>query len=415
MSLFSLIFVLALAAAVVLQVWLARRQIAYVLAHRDQVPPAFRDAVSLAAHQRAADYTVAKTRLSLAELGVGAALLLAWTLAGGLNTLDQAWGSFGLSPVLTGVGFMLSVWVLMTLLELPFSVYHTFVLENRFGFNRTTPTLFVSDTLKQLVLLVLLGTPLAWTVLVLMGYAGALWWVYAWLAWMAFALLLIWAYPRFIAPLFNKFTPLEDRELKTRIQTLLGRSGFKSEGIYVMDGSRRSGHGNAYFTGLGEHKRIVFFDTLLGTLTAPEIEAVLAHELGHFRLRHVFKGLLWMALLSLAGLALLGWLAQQPWFYQGLGIERPSHHAALVLFMLSLSVFGVYLEPVFAYFSRRREFEADDFAARHTNPRALVTALVKLYKENASTLTPDPIYSAFHDSHPPAPLRVAQLLDKPSA
>jgi STE24 endopeptidase len=310
---------------------------------------------------------------------------------------------------------MLSVFVLITLLELPLSAYRTFVLEKRFGFNRTTPRLFITDSLKQLVLMVLLGAPLIAMVLALMGYAGSLWWLFAWLVWMAFTLLLVWAYPRFIAPLFNKFTPLEDAELRERIQTLIGKTGFKSEGIYVMDGSRRSGHGNAYFTGLGEHKRIVFFDTLLGVLDAAEIEAVLAHELGHFRLKHVRKSLLWMGLLSLAGLALLGWLAEQPWFYQGLGIEQPSNHAALVLFMLSVSVFGIFLEPVFAYFSRKREFEADDFAAGYADPRALVTALVKLCKENASTLTPDPLYSAFHDSHPPAPLRVAHLLGKQPA
>jgi STE24 endopeptidase len=399
-----------------IQAWLDRRQIVHVLAHRDRVPEAFAESVSLDSHQRAADYTAAKTRFGLIELAYGTVLLLAWTLGGGLNVLDRALAQaghwLGLSPLSEGVAFVLSALALMSLLDLPASIYRTFVLEKRFGFNRTTPSLFAADTMKQLVLMVLLGAPLTWVVLAAMQHAGQFWWVYAWAAWMAFAMLMIWAYPRFIAPLFNKFTPLADSEIESRIQALLERSGFTSQGIFVMDGSRRSGHGNAYFTGLGRNKRIVFFDTLLSTLAPLEIEAVLAHELGHFRHRHMIKGLAIIAGLSLCGLAALAWIMEQPWFYTDLGVEQPSSHAALVLFVLLLPVVGAFFEPALAYLSRRREFQADDFAAARSDPSTLITALVKLYKENASTLTPDPLYSAFHDSHPPAPLRIAHLLRK---
>ena len=300
----------------------------------------------------------------------------------------------------------------MAILELPFSVYHTFVIEERFGFNRTSAATFAADLVKQALLMLLLGVPLAWAALWLMQESGRLWWFYLWLLWASFSLLMLWAYPAIIAPLFNKFTPLEDQTLQQRIQSLLDRCGFRSQGIYVMDGSRRSGHGNAYFTGLGRNKRIVFFDTLLKTLETDEIEAVLAHELGHFKRRHVQKRIVTMMLTSLGGLALLGWLIEQTWFYQGLGVQQPSNHLALLLFLMVAPIFTVFLQPLASWFSRKHEFEADDYAAEQASAADLVRALVKMYKENASTLTPDPLYSAFHDSHPPAPVRVAHLSTK---
>ena len=412
MNLFSVLFLMVLLAGVAVQLWLARRQITYVSRHRDQVPASFAAQIPLSDHQKAADYTLAKTRFGQIEIVVAALWLLVWTLAGGLDLLDQMWRSLELNPLLTGVGFMISAFALMALLDLPFSLYRTFVIEQRFGFNRTTAKLFIADLVKQILLMLLLGVPFAAVVLSLMAGSGSLWWLYVWLVWMGFALFMMWAYPAFIAPLFNKFKELQDGDLVERIQALLKRCGFTSKGVFVMDGSRRSGHGNAYFTGLGTHKRIVFFDTLMNTLNPMEIEAVLAHELGHFKHKHVQKRMAIMFIMSLAGLALLGWLIEQPWFYSGLGIIQPSLHTALMLFLLVMPVFTFFLYPILAYFSRKDEFEADDFAAQQADPHALIEALVKLYKENASTLTPDPLHSAFHDSHPPATARVAHLLTK---
>ncbi len=412
MNFFSALFLTALFAGIAIQLWLARRQIAYVSGHRHQVPASFAARISLAEHQKAADYTLAKTRFGRMEIIAGALWLLVWTLGGGLSLLDQVWRGFGLSPLLTGVGFLLGTLILMALLDLPFSLYRTFVIEQRFGFNRTTPKLFIADLFKQALLMLLLGIPLTAVVLWLMDASGSLWWLYVWLVWMGFALFMMWAYPACIAPLFNKFRELQDGGLLERIQSLLKRCGFTSKGVFVMDGSRRSGHGNAYFTGLGKHKRIVFFDTLMDTLNPIEIEAVLAHELGHFKHKHVQKRMAIVFIFSLAGLALLGWLIEQPWFYAGLGIAQPSRHAALILFLLAMPVFTFFLYPILAYFSRKNEFEADDFAAQQADPRALIEALVKLYQENASTLTPDPLYSAFHDSHPSAAVRVAHLSSK---
>ncbi len=406
---FTVVFLLALGLMLTTQWWLARRQLRHVGVHRGEVPSDFAGRVTLAAHQRAADYTLARTRLGQWENLYGAALLLVWTLGGGLDLLDRLWAMAGLSPLLTGVGTLLSAFLLIGLLELPFSVYRTFHLEQRFGFNHTTPQLFVADLFKQTLLLTLLGAPFAALVLWLMGSAGSAWWFYTWLAWMSFSLLLLWAYPAFIAPLFNKFVPLDDDELRARIERLLDRCGFAASGVFVMDGSRRSAHGNAYFTGLGRNKRIVFFDTLLKGLNGDEVEAVLAHELGHFRRHHVRHRLLISAAFSLGGLALLGGLMHQPWFYHGLGVQQPSLHMALLLFLLVTPVFTFFLQPLLAARMRRHEFEADEFAAKQTDAAHLVRALVKLYEENASTLTPDPLYSAFHDSHPPAPVRVAHL------
>jgi STE24 endopeptidase len=323
--------------------------------------------------------------------------------------LDATWRDLLGPGLAAGVALLVSALLIGVLIELPLSLWKTFRLEARFGFNRTTPRLFVLDTLKSLGLMLALVTPLAWAALALMAQAGALWWAWLWALWLGFNLLLVWAWPRFIAPLFNRFTPLEDAALRARIDALLERTGFTSKGLYVMDGSRRSAHGNAYFTGLGRNKRIVFFDTLLEGLEPVEVEAVLAHELGHFRRHHVTWRLASGALLSLAGLALLGWLAEQPWFYAGLGVAVPSDAAALLLFALALPAFTTLLTPVGAWLSRRHEFQADAFAREHSDAAALVRALVKLYRDNASTLTPDPLHSAFHDSHPPAPVRIARL------
>ncbi len=352
------------------------------------------------------------TRLGRLELVWGSLLLLGWTLGGGLQWLGELWQTFGWSTIPTGVALLISAFVIMALLDLPFSLYHTFVLEERFGFNKTTLATWLGDIVKQTLLMLILGVPLAWAALWLMQESGHLWWLWLWLLWSGFSLLMMWAYPAVIAPLFNKFTLLDDEKLQQRIQSLLNRCGFKSKGVYVMDGSRRSGHGNAYFTGMGQNKRIVFFDTLLETLDTDEIEAVLAHELGHFKRKHVQKRIATMMLMSLAGLAVLGWLIQQPWFYQGLGVQTPSNVLALLLFMMVSPVFTFFMQPLSSWFSRKHEFEADDYAAQQASASDLIHALVKMYKENASTLTPDPLYSAFYDSHPPAPVRVAHLSGK---
>ncbi len=409
MNILSYLFLGFLGAALTTRWWLVHRQLDHVQRNRGSVPDAFRARVPLEEHRRAAAYTVAKGRFGRWELVVEAVLILVWTLGGGLDLLDRLWRGLSLPELATGVGVLLSLTLINALLDLPFAAYRTFVIEERFGFNRTTARIFTVDFLKQLLLLVLLGGPLATAVLWILMHAGSLWWSYAWLVWLGFSVFMVWAYPVLIAPLFNRFTPLGNEAIKQRIMTLLERNGLSSGGIYVMDGSRRTGHGNAYFTGIGAHKRIVFFDTLLEQLAADEIEAVLAHEIGHLKRRHIRKRMLLMAALSLGSLALLGWLAQQDWFYLGLGVTQPSGHAALALFTLVLPVFTFFLQPVLAALSRKHEFEADDFAAQQADAATLVRALVKLYRENASTLTPDPLYSAFHDSHPPAPVRVAHL------
>lgn len=412
MHTFSAVFVTLLALATGLQLYLARRHLRHVQRHRERVPEAFSDRIDAPSHRRAADYTITRTRFGMAETLYSAALLLFWTLGGGLDGLDRLWRTFDPGPIATGTGFLLSAFLAMAVLDLPFGVYGTFVIEQRFGFNRTRAATYAVDLLKQALLLLALGGPLAALVLWLMTNAGPLWWLYVWAVWMGISLLMLWAYPAFIAPLFNRFTPLADAQLVQRIEQLLQRCGFASKGVFVMDGSRRSSHGNAYFSGLGNNKRIVFFDTLLEKLDADEIEAVLAHELGHFRRRHIRKRLVTLATLSLAGLALLGWLSEQPWFYAGLGIATPSTHAALILFLLVSPLLTLFLQPLLAATLRRHEFEADDFAAEHADARHLVRALVKLYQENAATLTPDPVYSAFHDTHPPAPIRIAHLTSK---
>ena len=409
MNTFTILFLTALTAYTVIQLWLDNRQRTHVRTHRSRVPADFAARITLDDHHKAADYTIAKNRLGMLELVYGSLLLLVWTLGGGLEWLDELWRKAGFGSIPTGVGFMLSAMAIMSLLELPFGLYHTFVIEERFGFNRSTLGIFLGDLLKQALLMVLIGAPMITLALWIMESSGGLWWLYVWVVWMAFSLLMFWAYPAVIAPLFNKFTPLQNESLRSRIQTLLDKCGFTSQGIFVMDGSKRSGHGNAYFTGFGRNKRIVFFDTLLDSLEPAEIEAVLAHELGHFRLKHIQKRLFATAVLSLAGLALLGWLAAQQWFYTGLGVTRPSSYMALMLFMLVAPVFSFFLQPLMARLSRRHEFEADAYAVRQASGTDLIRALVKMYRENASTLTPDPLYSAFHDSHPPAPVRISHI------
>jgi STE24 endopeptidase len=408
-NLFTTLFLCSLGASIVVQWILVQRHIKHIRANRESVPEAFSDKIPVEAHHKAADYTQAKVKTGLAELIVGSVFLLIWTLGGGLQLLDSWWRSFELSPIWTGTGFILTVFLIMTILDLPMSIYRTFKLEESFGFNKMTPKIFIMDMIKNGVVGLLIGTPLLLFVLWIMENSGSNWWLYVWATWLGFSVFMMWAYPAFIAPLFNKFRPLEDGELKTRIENLLTRNGFKSQGISVMDGSTRSSHGNAYFTGLGANKRIVFFDTLIGELSYDEIEAVLAHELGHFKCNHIKKRIFVLGTVFLIGLGILGWLINEPWFYNGLGVEQSSTYMALLLFVIASPAFTFFLQPLFSYISRQHEFEADDFAAGQAQTENLITALVNLYRENANTLTPDPLYSAFHDSHPPAPIRIAHL------
>ena len=403
-------FLAALAAATATRLWLALRQMRHVRAHRDRVPATFAEAIPLSAHQKAADYTVAKARVGMLDVLLGAALLLVLTLGGAIDWLHLQWARV-LHPggLWHGTALIATVAVLLAAADLPLAVYRTFGIEARYGFNRMTPALFFADLAKQTLLAGALGIPLLLLVLWLMQKMGEAWWLYVWLAWMGFNVLVLLAYPTFIAPLFNRFSRLEDPGLAGRIQALLARCGFRTSGLYVMDGSKRSSHGNAYFTGFGAAKRIVFFDTLLARLAPAEVEAVLAHELGHYRLHHVWKRVALLFAASLGFLWLLGQLIGEPWFYSGLGVAHPSTAAALLLFMLVVPVFTFFLQPLSSLYSRRHEFEADQYAARHADASELVKALVKLYKDNAATLTPDPVHSAFYDSHPPAALRIARL------
>lgn len=406
---FGLLFLAFFAFSLILRIWLSQRHINHIRTHRDEVPAAFSEKVSLPEHQKAADYTTAKVRFGRWPLLYDALLLLIWTFGGGLELLDQGWRGLGLDPIYTGIGVILSLMLIASLLDLPFSIYSTFVIEERFGFNRTTPKTFMADLLKGAVLALVIGTPLIWVILWLMEQAGDYWWLYAWLVWTGFSIFIAWAYPSWIAPIFNKFTPLQEGETLDRIKRLLQRCGFNSNGIFVIDGSKRSSHGNAYFSGFGKNKRIVFFDTLLESLDDDELEAVLAHELGHFKRKHIVKGMLLTMTTTLVGLWVLAWLMQHQWFYNALGVSTPSTYMALILFSLILPVFTFLLSPLMSMFSRKNEFEADAFAAQQTDADNLTRALVNLYRENASTLTPDPLYSAFYDSHPPAPVRIAHL------
>ena len=407
---FTLTFVSLLIASTLIRLWLGGRHITYVQAHRNLVPAAFSDNITLDAHQKAADYTSAKTKLALTEAVTQALFLAVLTLGGGLQLIDDSWRTvLANQEIVRGALVICSAMLIGGLIDLPFEYYKTFVVDEQFGFNKMTPAMFVNDLIKHNLVGLALGGPILLVALWLMQGAGDYWWLYLWLIWSAFNLIMLAVYPTFIAPLFNKFTPLKDENLKERIEMLLTKCGFKSQGLFVMDGSSRSSHGNAYFTGFGASKRVVFFDTLLERLNADEIESVLAHELGHFKHRHVIKRIAMMFFVSFLGLALLGWLMNQPWFYTDLGINQASNYMALMLFMLVSPVFLFLLRPIMASYSRKNEFEADDYAAKHASAKHLVKALVKLYRDNASTLTPDPLHSVFYDSHPPASIRISKL------
>ncbi|MFP5484730.1 MAG: M48 family metallopeptidase [Gammaproteobacteria bacterium] len=417
----TLAFALALVAGFLLKAWLTSRQIRHVAHHRQSVPAPFTERMPLQAHQKAADYTVAKARFGLLEMALGTAVLLGWTLLGGLDLLNQTLLDLLGGGMAQQLALLAAFALVNGLIDLPATLYQTFVLEQRFGFNQTTLRLWLSDLLKSMLLGTLIGLPIAAAILWLMGTAGTLWWLWAWGLWMGFNLLLMVVYPTFIAPLFNKFEPLADASLTARVTALMQRCGFQAKGLFVMDGSRRSAHANAYFTGFGAAKRVVFYDTLLKQLTPGEVEAVLAHELGHFHHRHITKRMVGMFALSLAGFAALGWLSAQPWFYTGLGVRpslallvsdvpaAPNDALALLLFLLVVPVFTVFLAPLFAQLSRRHEFEADAYAMQQASGADLASALLKLYEDNASTLTPDPVYVKFHYSHPPASERLARM------
>ncbi len=412
----SLVFSVAVLLWLAVQLWLATRQMRHVATHRNAVPAPFAASVPLSAHQKAADYTLAKGRFGILQMAVGAALLLGWTLLGGLDVLNgwvleavkPRWGDMAYQLALVGAFVMIS-----GVIDLPFDAWRIFRIEQRFGFNRMTLKLWIIDMLKGALVGMLIGVPLLALILWLMGAAGPWWWLWAWGAWMGFNLLLLVIYPTVIAPFFNKFKPLDDESLKSRVQALMARCGFAAKGLFVMDGSRRSAHANAYFTGLGAAKRVVFYDTLLARLTAGEVEAVLAHELGHFKHKHVLKRIVSIFAMSLAGLALLGWLTSQSGFYAGLGVQpnmgTPNDALALLLFMLALPPFTFFLSPLMAQVSRRHEFEADAYACAQASGHDLAQALLKLHEDNAATLTPDPLYVRFYYSHPPASERLAAL------
>ncbi len=412
MNTFSFVFLFAIATSYGVQFWLAARQKAFVLAHRDEVPAAFRDRVPLAAHQKAADYTVEKSRLGDLDQVAGLLLLLALTLGGGISLAFDFWATFDWPVMISSLAAVASLFLVMLLVDIPFSLYQTFVIEEKYGFNKNTVPQFIKDQLISLALSAFIGLPVFALLLWVMDSIGELWWLYAWLIVMGFSLLMSWLFPTVIAPLFNKFTPMQEGSLRDRIQELLARCGFNSNGIFIMDGSRRSGHGNAYFTGLGNNKRIVFFDTLINSLDEEELEAVLAHELGHFKRKHVIKMLAASSVMTLISFAALGWLITKDWFFDGLGVDTHNNAAALLLFTLVSPVFTTFLQPISSYFQRRFEFEADEFAVNHAQGSKMISGLVKLYEENASTLTPDPLYSAFHYSHPPAAIRIAHIETK---
>lgn len=409
MQTFTLIFLFFLTATSLIQIWLSFRQSRHVAKYRAAVPEEFAGKISLQEHQKAADYTQVKGSFGRMEVILNVVLVLLWTIGGGLALLDQFVRGFAWNELITGTVVILAMGFIASLIDLPASLYRTFVIEAQFGFNKLTlKTLFI-DTIKTTLVSLVIGVPLIFLILWLMESAGDFWWLYAWAALTLFSLLMFWAYPKFIAPIFNKFTPLEDGEVKERIEALLSRTGFNSQGVFVMDGSRRSSHGNAYFTGFGENKRIVFFDTLLEHLSPSQVEAVLAHELGHFKRKHIVKQMLLSTLMTLVGFAVLAALMQQPWFYSSLGVPQASTYMALILFMLVSPVFTFFIGPAMSWLSRKNEFEADEFAAQQSSAEELISALVGLYKENASTLTPDPVNSAFYDSHPPASIRIAHL------
>jgi STE24 endopeptidase len=413
---FTLVFSAVLVAGLLARFYLSTRQIRHVAQHRNTVPAAFADTISLASHQKAADYTITKARFGLLEMAFGAALLLGWTLLGGIEALNQAINDTELASygsLVPQLALLAAFAVISRVLDLPFTLYSTFRIEERFGFNKMTFKLWLTDMVKGLLVGAVIGLPIVASILWLMGSAGSLWWLWAWSAWMGFNLLILVPYPTVIAPLFNKFKPLDDETLKARVTALMQRCGFAAKGLFVMDGSKRSAHANAYFTGFGAAKRVVFYDTLLKQLSPAEVDAVLAHELGHFKHKHIIKRIIGMFAMSLVGFALLGWLSSQVWFYTGLGI-RPNlgggnDALALLLFMLVVPLFSFFISPIFARFSRKHEFEADAYAVAQTDGKDLQSALLKLYQDNASTLTPDPIFVKFYYSHPPASERLARM------
>lgn len=409
MHTFTQLFLLMFILSIGLRLWLSARQIAHIRQHRGDVPDSFADKITLEEHQKAADYTTTKTRFGRLPLFYDAGLLLIWTLGGGLEWLDQSIITMELSPIMTGIVVMLAFMLISSALNLPFSIYMTFVIEEKFGFNKTTVKTFIIDIFKGSALGLAIGVPLLFAILWLMEQMGDMWWIYTWVLLSSFSLLMMWIYPTWIAPIFNKFEPLEEGDTLSRIKGLLERCGFSSDGVFVIDGSKRSSHGNAYFSGFGRNKRIVFYDTLLKMLSDDELEAVLAHELGHFKKKHIIKSILISFATTLIGLAILAWLMKNQWFYNGLGVSTQSTYMALLLFTMISPVFTFALSPIMSLFSRKNEFEADAFAAEQTDAQHLIKALVGLYRENASTLTPDPMYSAFYDSHPPAPVRIAHL------
>jgi len=409
----TLVFAAALLGGMALRLWLATRQIRHVARHRDAVPADFATTIPLASHQKAADYTVAKARFGIAEMAWSAAIVLGWTLLGGLDALNTALRAAGTEGMLRQVVLVAAFSVIGAVLDMPASLYQNFVLERNFGFSRMTLAQWLRDVLLTGALATVVGLPVVWVILWLMGAAGSAWWLYAWLLWVGFNLLLLVIYPTVIAPLFNRFEPLDDPALRDRVLALMQRCGFSAKGLFVMDGSKRSAHSNAYFTGFGRSKRVVFYDTLLARLSPEEVDAVLAHELGHFRHRHVLKRMVSLFLFSLLGFALLGWLSNQPAFYLGLGVRPQIGEAndalALLLFLMVAPMFGLFVSPLFASASRRHEFEADAFAASQTASADLRSALLKLYEDNASTLTPDPLFVRFYYSHPPASQRLARM------
>ena len=411
--LMTVVFAACLLAGLVVRFWLASRQVRHVALHREDVPAAFRASVTLESHRKAAEYTIVKTRLGILEMAFAATVLLGWTLLGGLDALNRTLLGWMAPGMLHQVALVLSFVLIGAVLDLPFSLYSTFVVEERFGFNKVTWTLWLSDLVKIVALGAALGLPLLWVVLWLMRAGGEVWWAWAWGVTALYQLFVMWIAPRVIMPIFNRFTPLEDDALKQRVTQLMERCGFAARGLFVMDGSKRSGHSNAFFTGFGANKRVVFFDTLLKQLSHDEMEAVLAHELGHFKRRHIVKQMAVGFVASLAGFALLGWLAQQVWFYTGLGVRpnlQGSNDAlALLLFMSVVPVFTFFVSPLMSRVSRKHEFEADAFAMEHASGTELASALLKLHEDNASTLTPDPVYAKFYYSHPPATERLARL------
>ena len=410
MNPFTIVFLLALAVTIAVRIWLARRHVRHIQRNRDAVPAEFSREISLEAHQKAADYSTARTRFNVMHSGVDWAVLLILTFGGLLQGLDHVARGWFDHPLLQGTALIALFTLFTSAVDLPLGYYRTFSIESRFGFNKMSPAMWLSDVVKQGVVATAFGLPLVLAVLWLMQSMGAWWWIYVWLVWIAFSIFVLAVYPAFIAPLFNKFSPMEEGALTSRIEELLAKCGFRSSGLFVMDGSKRSSHGNAYFTGFGKTKRIVFFDTLISRLEESEVEAVLAHELGHFKLNHVLRRMAWTFVVSLVFLALLGWVKDAAWFYNGLGVAYPASDAmALILFMLVVPVFTFLLNPLAARYSRKHEFEADAYAARYSSARELVSALVKLYKDNAATLTPDPVHSAFYDSHPPARIRIERL------